>query len=130
MRRPGADLSPRQSRGLRARRDGRRAEWLAALWLMGKGYRILGLRLKTPYGEIDLLAQRGQVLAVVEVKRRRTQEEALAAIGPVQRERLARAGANLAARQHAALPLSVRLDLIALAPGRWPRHIPAAWDQP
>jgi putative endonuclease len=119
----------RQVRGRLARHSGRRAEWMAALWLMAKGYRILGLRLKTPFGEIDLLAQRGDVLAVVEVKRRRTQEEALTAVGAVQRERLARAGANLAARRHAALPLSVRLDLIALAPGRWPRHIPAAWDQ-
>ncbi len=127
MRRP---VSPdRQARGRLARESGRRAEWLAALWLMAKGYRILGLRLKTPFGEIDLLAQRGQVLAVVEVKRRRTQDEALYAVGAVQRERLARAGANLAARRHAARPLCVRLDLIALAPGRWPRHIPAAWDQ-
>jgi putative endonuclease len=41
---------------------------VAALWLMAKGYRILGFRLATPLGEIDLLAQRGKVLAVVEVK--------------------------------------------------------------
>ena len=39
---------------------------------MAKGYRILGFRLKTPPGEIDLLAQRGRTLAVVEVKRRAT----------------------------------------------------------
>lgn len=102
---------------------------MAALWLMAKGYRILGWRLDTPYGEIDLLAQRGAVLAVVEVKRRRTLDEALLAVGAVQRERLARAGANFAARRAKAQTLSVRLDLIALAPGRWPRHIPAAWSQ-
>jgi putative endonuclease len=114
---------------MRARRSGRRAEWLAALWLMAKGYRVLGLRLKTPFGEIDLLVQRGPVLAVVEVKRRRTLEEALEAVGAVQRERLARAGANLAARQGGAKGLAVRLDLIALAPWRRPRHIPAAWGQ-
>ena len=102
---------------------------MAALWLMAKGYRVLGLRLKTPFGEIDLLVQRGAVLAVVEVKRRRTLEVGLEAMRAVQRERLARAGANLAARQGGAQGLTVRLDLIALAPRRWPRHIPAAWGQ-
>ena len=130
MKRPVArDPAARRARGLRARNTGRRAEWLAAFWLMAKGYRVLGLRLKTPFGEIDLLAQRGAVLAVVEVKRRRTLEEALAAVGALQRERLARAGANLAARRSGAGTMAVRLDLIALAPGRWPRHIPAAWGQ-
>jgi putative endonuclease len=118
----------RSVRGRKARLRGRRTEWLAALWLMAKGYRVLGFRLRTPYGEVDLVARRGAVLAVVEVKRRRTIEEALCALGAAQRERLARAGANLAARVGESQALAVRLDLIALAPGRWPRHIPAAWD--
>jgi len=126
--RPGA-APTRSARGLAARADGRGAEWLAALWLMGKGYRILGFRLKTPFAEIDLLARRGAVLAVVEVKRRRTLDEALQAVGAAQRERLLRAGANLAGRARDPNGLSVRLDLIALAPGRWPRHIPGAWGQ-
>jgi len=38
----------RTLRGAKARRDGRRSEFLCALWLMAKGYRILGVRLKTP----------------------------------------------------------------------------------
>ncbi len=38
----------RARRGEAARRAGRGAELLAALWLMAKGYRILGFRLKTP----------------------------------------------------------------------------------
>jgi putative endonuclease len=129
VRRPGLRVPARQARGLIARRSGRRAEWLAALWLMAKGYRILGLRLVTPYGEIDLLAQRGGVLAVVEVKHRRTLEEALVAVGAVQRARLLRAGQNLAARAREPQTVSVRLDLIALAPGRRPRHIAGAWSQ-
>lgn len=72
----------RQARGAAARKLGRRAEVLAALWLMAKGYRILGFRLATPLGEIDLLAQRGRVLAVVEVKQRATIEDALDAVTP------------------------------------------------
>ncbi len=118
----------RRLRGSQARLAGRRAEWAAALWLMAKGYRILAMRLATPQGEVDLVAARGRILAMVEVKRRRTLEEALLAVGPVQRERLRRAGRQIAARASGLNVLQiVRLDLVALAPGRWPRHIPDAW---
>ena len=97
------------------------------MWLMAKGWRILGFRLKTPEGEIDILARRGQVLAVVEVKTRPTVEAALAAVSPAQQARLRRAGEALAARRPGLARLFVRLDMVALAPKRRPRHIPAAW---
>ena len=120
--------SLRGRKGQKARDSGRRAEWAAALLLMAKGYRILGMRLATPQGEVDLVVQRGRVLAVVEVKRRRTLEEALLAVSFGQRQRLRRAGAGLAAAGGTRnAPEVVRLDLVALAPGRWPRHIPDAW---
>jgi putative endonuclease len=96
---------------------------------MAKGYRILGMRLATSQGEIDLVGLRGPVLAIVEVKQRRTAEEALLAVNQAQRDRLRRAGHTLAARLERNIPLVVRLDLVALAPGRWPRHIPDAWPQ-
>jgi putative endonuclease len=124
------ELVPRQvERGVKARLAGRRAEWIAALLLMAKGYRILGMRLRTPQAEVDLAAHRGGVLAIVEVKQRRTLEEALLAVSPAQRERLRRAGLALAARLGRNKPAVVRLDLVALAPGRWPRHIADAWPE-
>jgi putative endonuclease len=119
--------SVRQARGTAARLSGRRAEVLAALWLMAKGYRILGFRLRTPQAEIDLLALRGKVLAVVEVKQRTNLLVALEAVTLDQRERLRRAGTALAAGRPSLAGASVRLDLIALAPGKLPRHIPDAW---
>ena len=122
-------LPQRVERGVRARLAGRRAEWVAALLLMAKGYRIVGMRLRTPQAEVDLAALRGAVLAIVEVKRRRTLEEALLAVSPAQRERLRRAGRALAARLGRNKPSVVRLDLVALAPGRWPRHIADAWSE-
>jgi putative endonuclease len=119
--------SVRQARGTAARLSGRRAEVLAALWLMAKGYRILGFRLRTPQAEIDLLALRGKVLAVVEVKQRTNLLIALETVTFDQRERLRRAGASLAAGRPSLAGASVRLDLIALAPGKLPRHIRDAW---
>lgn len=113
----------RRARGGAARDAGRTAEVVAALWLMLHGWRILGFRLKTPAAEIDILARRGGVLAVVEVKARPTMELALAAVSPLQAERLRRAGADFAARRRDLSSLAVRLDMVALAPGRLPRHI-------
>jgi putative endonuclease len=113
----------RRERGLKGRRDGRAAEVIAAVFLMLKGYQILGFRLRTREGEIDLLARRGKRLVVVEVKRRSTVEEALQALDPSQRERLLRAARSLTARRPALRHLDLRLDLIALAPGRLPRHV-------
>lgn len=119
--------STRQVRGATARKLGRRAEVIAALWLMAKGYRILGFRLVTPLGEIDLLAQRRGVLAVVEVKQRANIEDALDAVTPTQRDRLRRAAAHLSAHRAGLRELEIRLDLIALSPGRTPRHLTDAW---
>ncbi len=126
---PPAPTPWKRRRGAAARLAGRRAEWIAALWLMAKGYRIIGWRLKTPQGEVDLAALRGEVLAIVEVKRRRSAEEAVLAVTAIQQERLRRAGRGLGARLGRKAPLVVRLDLVALAPGRWPRHIPDAWPR-
>ena len=120
-------MNVRVARGTQARLAGRRSEAWAAAWLMVRGYRILGFRLKTPQAEIDILAKRGDVLAVVEVKQRATIEAALEAVGFDQRERLRRAGTTLAARRPGLAGCAVRLDLMALAPGRLPRHIPDAW---
>ena len=119
----------RRQRGTAARQSGRRAEVLAALWLMLKGYRVLGFRLRTPHGEIDLVARRGRVVAAVEVKTRTTIEAALEAVSLTPRQRLRRALRALAGRRRGLENAHARLDLMALAPGRLPRHIPDAWSQ-
>ncbi len=116
----------KRRRGAQARRAGRAAEVVAAVWLMAAGWRILGMRLKTHGVEIDILARRGGVLAVIEVKARATLAEALEAVGWAQRRRLRRAAEAIAQRP-GLNGLAIRLDLMAMAPRRLPRHVPDAW---
>ena len=112
----------RVASGTSSRQTGRAAEWLAAVLLMLKGYQILGFRLKTRAGEIDILARRGRVLAVVEVKRRATLEAALTALGPDQYDRLLSAGRSVLRQRPSLAGHVLRIDMVALAPGRFPRH--------
>jgi len=121
-----APSAVKRRRGAEARRSGRAAEVVAAIWLMVTGWRILGMRLKTHGVEIDILARRGEVLAVVEVKARATLAEALEAVGWAQRRRLRRAAEAIVQRPGLS-GLAVRLDLLAMAPRRLPRHIADAW---
>lgn len=100
---------------------GRRAEQIAALLLVLKGWRILARRRQLPMIEVDIVARRGGVVAVVEVKQRPTLEAALAAVTPAAAARLRAAARQIAAEQGATVV--GRVDVIALAPGRWPRHI-------
>jgi len=60
----------------KAYRSGLFAETLTALLLRLKGHRIVAQRYRTPVGEIDLVALKGKRLAFIEVKRRKTKEEA------------------------------------------------------
>ncbi|MFN3592734.1 MAG: YraN family protein [Thermaurantiacus sp.] len=107
-----------------AERRGRRGEALAAWYLRAHGWRIVARRLRLPMIEVDLVARRGDVLAVVEVKWRTKAEAAQLALQPAALARLRRAAAELAAREAArGRPVSARVDLVALAPGAWPRHI-------
>lgn len=122
-RRPAAGW--RRERGGRARQAGRGAEWIAALWLMLRGWRILGFRLKVGGAEIDILAARRGVLAVVEVKRRATLDAALLALTPAQHARLVAAGRAVLRGRPSLAGHVLRIDMVALAPGRLPRHLPA-----
>lgn len=103
-------------------RDGRRGEALAAWYLRLKGWRILGRRVKTPRGEVDLVARRGRTLCFVEVKWRAKAAEADRAIDPWRLRRVVEAAEALAPR-FARAGDDLRVDVLLLAPGRLPRHI-------
>jgi putative endonuclease len=80
-----------KARRFKAYRRGHRGEWLAALALMLKGCRIVARRYRTKLGEIDLIARRGDLALIVEVKVRATLVEAMGAIA-YQSERPHRGG--------------------------------------
>lgn len=115
---PGAD--ERRSR----LRRGRVSEAIAAAMLIAKGYMILGRRVKTRAGEIDIVAVRGKRLAFVEVKRRSTREDAEAAVSDRQAARIRRAADLWLASRPRYHEHEQGFDVILLVPGRWPRHIP------
>lgn len=106
---------------------GHRGEWLAAWALRLKGYRILALRHKTRLGEIDLVARKGETIAIVEVKARPTLEEAMDAVGPAAQRRIENAADLWLAKQRDYASLSLRFDIVAILPRRWPVHVKDAW---
>jgi len=109
-----------------AERGGRRAEALAALWLQLKGWSVIGRRVRTPRGEVDLVARRGKVLAFIEVKARATAAEAELSLDDYRLRRVAAAAEALAPRYQCPGD-DIRIDAIYIVPRRLPRHIPNIW---
>jgi len=104
------------------------AETRAAAYLMAKGYRILAKRFRTPYGEIDLVARKRNLLVFVEVKARGSLDEAAYAVTPRQQQRIINAAQAwlMAHPEHA--EFDMRFDAMLIAPRRLPRHLLAAFD--
>ena len=110
----------------RAERGGRRAEAIAALWLQLKGWDVIARRVRTPVGEVDLIARRGRTLVFIEVKARATAAEAGFALDDYRLRRVAAAAEALAHRF--ALPGDdMRIDAIFIVPWRLPRHLTNVW---
>ena len=98
-----------------AERSGRWAEGWAAFVLQLKGYAILGRRVQTPVGEIDLIARRGDVLAFIEVKMRQQTSDPAELLRPRQMARIVRAATGWTARRDWTQHFT------------WPKHVRDAW---
>ncbi|QLC21106.1 YraN family protein [Parasphingopyxis sp. CP4] len=109
-----------------AERRGRLGEIRAAWYLRVRGYRILDRRVRTPRGEIDLVAKRSGLIVFVEVKTRATQAELDLAIDEYRLARVA-AAAEILAPEYARKGEDIRIDVILIAPGHKVRHIENAW---
>lgn len=89
----------RPARGRAAQRLGVSAEAAAAGALEAEGWIVQARRLRTAAGEIDLVAERDGLLAIIEVKARPTLAGAAWSLGARQRGRLL-AAAEIALAEH------------------------------
>ena len=111
----------------RAEMRGREAEELAAEWYTARGWTVAASRVKTKLGEIDLIVRRPGMTVFAEIKWRRSAD----ALGlAIDERRLARVAAAVeaVAHEYAEPDDDIRIDVLLLAPGLDPRHIPNAWQ--
>ena len=128
MARRGNDRDAPRPERVAAFRVGLSAESRAAALLLAKGYRIVARRFRSPVGEVDIVARRGRVLIFVEVKARKRLDDAAWSLLPRQQRRIAAAAAAWLAEHPDDAESDIRFDAILVAPGRLPRHIPAAFE--
>ena len=122
-----AKPAPRPERQA-AFRVGISAESRAAAFLIAKGFRILARRWRSPLGEIDIVARRRKLLVFAEVKARASLDEAAESVSERQRRRIAAAAEVWLATNPNEMVRDIRFDAILVAPGKIPRHIPAAFE--
>jgi putative endonuclease len=115
------------SRQRQAYRRGRLSEAICRLVLRLKGYRILARGYRAPVGEIDIIARRGRVLVLVEVKARDRLDAAAEALAPRQKRRIQRAAEHFLQREPALAGLGLRFDVMLVRHWRLPRHLKGAW---
>jgi putative endonuclease len=94
---------------------GRRGEELAAAWYRDHGFELVARNWRCPSGEVDLIARRGRLLVVCEVKSRRNDAYGgpAAAVGRVKQQRLRRLAAEWLATT-GVRGVDVRFDVVAV----------------
>ena len=112
----------------RAESVGRLAETATALLYMCLGFRPLAQRLRTPVGEIDLLARRGDLIAVVEVKLRDSTVTAAETITARNRRRIVDATRWWLAMNPEHSRYTIRFDAVLWAPWSLPCRVVGAFE--
>lgn len=116
-----------RAKKVEAYRKGVNAEHHAAAMLSDRGYKILGHRYRSPAGEIDLIAAKGDHLAFVEVKARRSLDDAAWSVTPRQQRRIAGAAAYWLADFPEYQDCDMTFDAVLIASANVIEHIPDAF---
>jgi putative endonuclease len=121
-------MAGHSTKRIAAYRLGQRAEWVAVLALMFKGFWPIALRYGGKGGEIDLIARRGQLIIFVEVKARATYLAGLEAVSAEKQRLMSRTVQRWLGANPWANTTVLRADLVIVVPWRWPRHVPHAFE--
>lgn len=114
-----ATAMDRRQRGCRAHARGVDAEQAVCAVLESDGWQVLARRLRTGAGEVDVVAQRDGLLAIVEVKARPNLADAAIALSTRQQRRLLAAAEVILAEHPDWGSNGVRFDLLLVdAQGR------------
>lgn len=102
------------------------AEYFVALIYFVRFYKILGRRVKTYKGEIDLIALRGKTIVFIEVKARMKEFDEILCTAR-QQKRISNAAALYMQKHSKYSGYDVRFDLCVVRPRKWPEIIENAW---
>lgn len=119
----------RRKRGQAGYRFGWWAELLCCISLWCRGYHVLAWRLRTVLGEVDIVARRGAVVALIEVKARQDATTAAVALSAAQRGRITRAAHVVLGRWPHLARETLRFDVMLVTPWHWPQHQSNAWGE-
>jgi putative endonuclease len=108
-------------------KKGLAAENLAERFLEAKRYQILARRYRNRAGEIDLIAKRGEHLAFIEVKGRKTHEDAAWSVLPRQQARIALAAECFLDEHREFSECSASFDVVLVSPTEGLAHIEQAF---
>lgn len=103
------------------------AETFAASYLRLKGFKILERRLKTQFGEIDIIAQKNNLIIFCEIKYRKTLSDAAYSISSNQQTRIINASQYWMQQKQIPNTTDVRIDAILFYKYGF-KHYENAWQ--
>jgi putative endonuclease len=115
--------SPVPAKRISSFSKGLSAETMARQELARQGYTVLNHRYRTPAGEIDLVVRRGDALGFVEVKARKSADEAAWSITPRQQRRICEAASIWLQEYPGHGADTITFDAVFVTPGRPAEHI-------
>lgn len=103
------------------------AEQSVAEFLERGAYKIVERRYKTKFGEIDLIAEKDNILCFVEVKARPSVEEALHSVTAKSRKRIEQSALFFISKNEQYCAYDLRFDVVAITKGGEITHLDNAW---
>lgn len=112
------------------RRVGEKYEKIASDYLENQGYTIVEQNLRTPYGEVDILAKEGSSLVFCEVKYRSSAKygSPMEAVGTKKQRRISRAALYYYAKNGFSQDVPCRFDVIAVCGDGGVEHLENAFE--